>query len=140
MKDHRRSRSCDCWFIILFLDIFILRKAPDGHELLNLLADINDKWYIIGSGLDVPRSVLNGLIENPQNNTYKLDQVIQTWIDSSDQYLVTWETVLTAIEGPIIDNKKKASEIRQFLLETYQGKYNINALKDSLYGDRFVRN
>ena len=97
-------------------------------------------WHIIGLWLDVPRSVLNGLFANPRNNIVNLDIVIQTWIDSTDQYLVTWETVLTAIEGPIIDNKKKASEIRQFLLETYQGKYNINALKDSLYGDRFVRN
>ena len=64
---------------------------------------------------------------------YKLDQVIQTWINTTDQYLVTWETVLAAIEGPIINNRNKASEIRQFLLETYPGKYNINALKDSLY-------
>ena len=97
-------------------------------------------WYIIGLGLDVPRNVLNGLMVIPHSNTYKLDQVIQTWIDSTDQYLVTWETVLTAIEGPIIDNKNKASQICKFLLETYQGKYNINVLKDSLYGDRFVRN
>ena len=54
---------------------------------------------------------------------YKLDQVIQTWKNTADQYLVTWETVLAAIEGPIIDNKKKANDIRQFLLTTYQGKY-----------------
>ena len=107
-----------------FLDIFVLRKAPGELELLNLLADINDMWYVIGLGLDVPRSVLNGLTANPQGDMYKLDQVIQTWIDSTDQYLVTWETVLAAIEGPIINNRNKASQIRQFLLETYQGKYN----------------
>ena len=107
-----------------FLDIFVLRKAPGELELLNLLADINDMWYVIGLGLDVPRSVLNGLTANPEGNMYKLDQVIQTWIDSTDQYLVTWETVLAAIEGPIINNRNKASQIRQFLLEKYQGKYN----------------
>ena len=122
-----------------FLDIFVLRKAPGKLELLKLLADINDMWYVIGLGLDIPRNVLNGLTASPRGDMYKLDQVIQTWIDSINQYLVTWETVLTAIEGPIIKNRNKASQIRQFLLETYQGKYNINTLKDSLYGDCFIR-
>ena len=102
-----------------FLDILILRKAPDIHHLLNLLADINDKWYTIGLGLNVPRSVLNGLQADTQDNIVKLDQVLQTWINRTDQYLVTWETVLTAIEGPIINNKNKANQIHQFLLETY---------------------
>ena len=104
-----------------FLDTFILRKPPDKHELLELLADINDKWYVIGSGLKVDRSVLSGLTASPQDNMYKLDQVIQTWINSTD--LVTWETVLIAFERPIINNRNKASKIRKFLLETYQGKY-----------------
>ena len=101
----------------------ILRKSPGKLELLSILADINDKWYFIGLELKIPQSTLNGLTTNPQDNVYKLEQVIETWINTTDEKLVTWEIVLTAIEGPIINNRNKAGKIRQFLLETYQGMY-----------------
>lgn len=95
----------------------ILRKAPGKLELLKLLADIDDKWYYIGLELNVPQSTLDGLKTNPEKNMYKLEQVIETWINTTDENLVTWAIVLTAIEGSIINNRKKASEIRQFLME-----------------------
>ena len=120
MKGHRKSNLTRSYHNF-FLDILILRKPPGKHELLKLLADINDKWYVIGLGLNIPGNVLDGLMANPQDNMYKLDQVIQTWIDSAD--LVTWEAVLIAFEGQIINKRNKASNIRKFLLETYQGKF-----------------
>ena len=52
--------------------------------------------------------------------TVKLCKVINKWITSGDQSLITWETVISAIEGPIVDNKKKADEIREYLGLTNQ--------------------
>ena len=79
-----------------------------------LLGDINDQWFVIGKALSVPLNVLNGLQTSPQNNKVRLIQVIHTWF-SSQPSPVTWETVIAAIEGPIVNNKQKAKEIRDYL-------------------------
>ena len=92
----------------------ILETIPDEHDLLELLVDINDQWNIIGLALKVPFNVLNGLQSSPLHNTVKLSQVIHTWL-TSQRSPVTWETVISAIEGKIIDNLAKANEIRDHL-------------------------
>ena len=63
--------------------------------------------------LDVSQNVLNGLTSSQLSNTYKLDQVIESWLNRS--HLVTWETVIGAIKGPIVNNIKKATEIHEHL-------------------------
>ena len=92
-----------------------MKKVPSKHELLNLLADINDKWYEIGVSLKVPQNVLNGLTSSQLSNTYKLDQVIESWLTTTESHLVTWETVIDAIKSPIVNNIKKANKICQHL-------------------------
>ena len=92
----------------------ILETIPDEHDLLELLVDINDQWNIIGLALKVPINVLNGLQSSPLHNTVKLSQVIHTWL-TSQQSPVTWEIVISAIEGKIVDNLAKANEIRDHL-------------------------
>ena len=37
----------------------ILKEAHNEDVLINLFADINDKWYKIGLNLKVPRNVLD---------------------------------------------------------------------------------
>ena len=45
---------------IIILDITnILKEAPNEDVLINLFADIYDKWYEIGLSLNVPRNVLD---------------------------------------------------------------------------------
>ena len=92
-----------------------MKKVPSKHELLNLLADINDKWYEIGVSLKVPQNVLNGLTSSQLSNTYKLDQVIESWLTTTELHLVTWETVIDSIKSPIVNNINKANKIRQHL-------------------------
>ena len=94
----------------------ILEDAPDKHELLDLLADINDKWYEIGLSLKVANNVLNGLTTQNMTNILKLDKVLQTWIESESS-LVTWYTMITAIEGRLVNNVQKAKEIREYLIK-----------------------
>ena len=37
----------------------ILNPAPDEYNLLEILADIDYQWYVIGSGLKVPYNILS---------------------------------------------------------------------------------
>ena len=64
--------------------------------------------------LKVFRHVLNHLRLSSESNIVKLDQVIHTWIITGS-CPVTWETVIVAIEGPLIKNIEVAKEIRKHL-------------------------
>ena len=58
---------------------------------------------------------MDGLKSTQDSNTYKLSQVIHSWITTSESHLVTWKTVVTAIEGNIFNNKQKSNDIREYL-------------------------
>ena len=100
---------------VIFESLYLSGISPTKRELVILLADISDKWYEIGVSFDVPQSVLNGLKECNKTNTYKLDQVIESWLTTTESHLVTWEIVIDAIKSPIVNNIKKATEIHEYL-------------------------
>ena len=105
---------------MLCLNICFSGISPTKRELLNLLADINDKWFEIGISLDVSQSVLNSLTNSPLRNTYNLDQVIESWLTTAELHLVTWEAVIDAIKSPIVNNIKKTTEIHEYLTRSKQ--------------------
>ena len=92
----------------------ILNTPRDEHILVKLLANIIDQWYLIGTALKSSNNVLNGLLTSPQDNKVKLIQVINTWLTSQPSPVI-WETVISAIEGEIVENLAKADEIRAHL-------------------------
>ena len=92
----------------------ILEDTPDKHELLDLLADIKDKWYEIGLSLKVGDDVLNGLTSEKIENIIKLDKVLQSWITTKSSP-VTWDTVIAAMKGRLVKNVQKAEEIIKYL-------------------------
>ena len=47
-------------------------------------------------------------------NVVKLSNVIENWI-TTESSPVTWETLILAIEGQILKNRKKGNEIREYL-------------------------
>ena len=102
------------YFVIISDITSILKETPNEDELLNLLFDISDKWYDIGLSLQVRRNVLDNLKETRNDNIYNLIAVIHNFLISQPSS-VNWVTVITAIEGPIINNQKIADEIRQRL-------------------------
>ena len=92
-----------------------MKKTPTEHELLNLLADISHLWHEIGLSFNVSGNVLGGLKRSQESDAIKLSEVIQSWLTTSQPHFVTWETVITSIKGPIVNNIKKANEICQHL-------------------------
>ena len=92
-----------------------MKKTPTKHELLNLLADISNLWHEIGLSLKVPHSILDGLKRSQESDAIKLSEVIHSWLTTTESHFVTWETVITSIKGPVINNNKKATEIHQHL-------------------------
>ena len=95
-----------------FLDT--LKEIPHHKKVLSLLADISSNWEEIGLALDVSKNDLKGLKQDSSSNTIKLSDVIDLWAQSQTSTF-SWETLISAIEGPIINNKKKAEEIRNYL-------------------------
>ena len=93
----------------------ISKKAPTKNQLLDLLADIDDKWYEVGLAFHVPDNILNGLRCSNDSNKVKLSEIIDAWITTNEAGPVTWDNVISAIGGPIVNNKKKANEIRDYL-------------------------
>ena len=94
----------------------IIKKEPDEHELLNLLADIDNKWFEIGLAFKIPHKILSGLKERQDSNIVKLSEVIYSWKTTTESKLVTWETVIATFEkGRIINNKTVANTIREYL-------------------------
>ena len=98
----------------MFFSIDILKVSPNHDEALSQLADISAKWEEIGLALKVSRNELDDLQRDHSSKTIKLSKVITLWIESESSP-VSWETVISAIEGPIVNNKQKAKEIHDYL-------------------------
>ena len=111
-----------------------MNKKPDKKDLLGQLANIAHEWHEIGLELQVEGSVLNNLESEKYSNILKLDYVIQSWMDtmSSD---ITWQTIINAIGGRIVNNKATTNMIRNFLaqpnvFEKYSKKKDFNGPMD----------
>ena len=63
---------------------------------------------------------LQGLAEATHDNTIRLSEVIQNWIEmdgKDDGAPVTWNTVLDVLKGPLVKNKGLAMKMYQSLKE-----------------------
>ena len=106
--------SYNNYFVIISDITSILRMTPTKHELSYLLIGIREKWYDIGLSLQVHRNVLDEIKQSEDIDLFKVDKVINIWKETQLS-LDTWETVITAIESPIVNDKETADLIRQYL-------------------------
>ena len=95
---------------MLFVNFRCIIERSNRSDLLRVLAPISHIWDLIGMALDIDDCIINGLKRNEVNDKIRLSGILQAWIDKGDN--VTWETIIQAIEGPIVDNKALAEEIR----------------------------
>ena len=68
-------------------------------------------WQEIGLALEVSLSELHQLKISNLKNATKLSRVIQCWMKSANRKFITWETVISAIGGPIVYRKSTAAKI-----------------------------
>ena len=101
-------------FIVISGITSILKETPDEGELYSALVVIRDKWYDIGLSLQVRRNVLDEIKQSEDNDVTKLEKVTNIWEDTKSSP-DTWETMITAMESPVINNKEIADMIRQYL-------------------------
>ena len=92
----------------------LLKETPNKLVLFLLLYKIREKWYDIGLSLQLCHNVLDDLKCSPKFNGEKLFAVVDNLL-TSQLFSVTWETVITAIESPIVNNKELADLIRHNL-------------------------
>ena len=69
---------------------------------------------MIGVALEVEHNVLESLSQSNKSNSTRLHEVLKSWMNtmSSD---VTWETIIEALEAPVLNHNLTAGKIRQFL-------------------------
>ena len=79
--------------------------------------DIDDQWECIGEALKIPYNDLDGIRRSQgDSDSSKLFEVLRIWKATSEPHLVTWEVAIDAVESPIVNNKKKADDIRLYLI------------------------
>ena len=100
-----------------FLDI--LKEIPNHKEAVELLTSISADWEVIGIALNISQNDLKGIRQEITNITVKLSRVINRWIESESLSPVSWKTLISAIEGPIVNNRQKAKVIRDHLHSQY---------------------
>ena len=91
-----------------------MKQKPTKIELLKQLVPIAHKWYNVGIGLDVRDGVLMSLDYSNDSYRTKLSSVIQSWLDTQSTP-VTWETVVSALESPIVNDRAVAAKLRNYL-------------------------
>ena len=92
----------------------ILKKEPNNHDLLQLLSDISENWREIGEAINVSLDFLLSLKLSNKENYYNLVEVIEQWMLFRPSPF-TWEQVISVVQGPIVNNKRKAKEILEYL-------------------------
>ena len=79
-----------------------------------MLTDIEYEWKAIGRALKVGHGILGSRCRSREDDYNNLATVIKSWVDTMVTD-VTWETVIAAVEGPIVNHKSTAVKIRDFL-------------------------
>ena len=79
---------------------------------MNILAEIAPRYADIGTALKVPMTSL-GLPDNPDEQNDSLRQTLEWWLNNGDSVgsPVTYDTIIDAIGGPIVDSYRLAQEI-----------------------------
>ena len=100
----------------------ILGKKPEKYDLLELLAEVKDKWFDIGEMLKVDHATLRSLHETSYSTRRKLADTLQHWIDSVSSP-VTWGTIVEVLRTNYINLPGVADKIEDKLSTQLYDKY-----------------
>jgi hypothetical protein len=93
--------------------ISTVSKTPNHAMLLELLSGISYKWSLIGNALQIEENVIQNIKNEESIDKRRLSRVLSKWINSNND--VTWKKIVTVIEGPTVDEKATANNIKEFL-------------------------
>ena len=95
---------------------------------MNLLSPIAVQWFILGLSLNVSYNDLENFQKSNMPNRVKLSETLKLWMTTTEPHLLTWKTVISVIEGPLINNRRLAIEICHYLTKgkslAYKSVYN----------------
>ena len=84
-----------------------------------VLHSVTCDWISIGEQLYIEGNELKNIeINASYNNTTRLSKILWLWINQRKRE-VTWDTIITVIKNPPLNNVKVANEICRFLLDEY---------------------
>ena len=71
---------------------------PDDPKLKDLVYELKEvDWNQLGIQLNIPRHILRNIDrENPDNESRKLSEVLQYWIDNEP--VASWEKIIQALQ------------------------------------------
>ena len=91
---------------------------PHLSDLCTLLAPIAPQYSVIGTALRVPMSTL-GLHSLPDYHQDNLRHTLEWWLNNGNRpdinSPVTWDNIITVIEGPVIQNYEIVQQMREFI-------------------------
>ena len=100
----------------------VLDKTPEKYDLLELLAEVQDRWLDIGEMLKVNNASLKGLRQSNLPDSTKLADTLQHWIDSASSP-VTWGTIVEVLHTDYINLPRVADKIEDKLSTQLYDKY-----------------
>ena len=89
-------------------------SAPDLVTLLELLTDVNDCWYEIGTVLRVPNAELESLQQRNITESNKMNKVLQSWVNQRTTK-VSWGTIIATMRNKIVGKDRVAEEIEKYV-------------------------
>ena len=92
----------------------IISKVPTKKDVVEVLMCIKHKWYMIGTALEVSSGDLDSLKFSNNPVEENLAIVISNWLDKHPKE-TTWEVLLKAVEGKIVESPQTGLNIREFL-------------------------
>ena len=92
----------------------IISKVPARKDAVEVLMPIKNKWYMIGVALEISSGDLDSLKFSNNSVDENLANMIGTWLDKCGEE-ATWEVLLDAVEGKIVDSQQTGQMIRDFL-------------------------
>lgn len=81
----------------------------DFDELLKQLSVVKEKWYSIGTGLNLPNKVLDQFV----NLTDPLLEVIVHWLKGRRDTPPSWDVIVITLRDPSINETELADKIHR---------------------------
>ena len=97
---------------VLFVD-----REPRKIDLQRALGLIEHKWREIGEGLQLPDGKIQSIhYDVSYNDTRKLSEVLQTWINTCTKpSVLTWRTIINIVREYPVNEPAQAEAILNFL-------------------------